>query len=117
MSEKTLCFTPTWIPFDLSSRLYYTLKSLHLIPYGWDDPSGLNNPQPIKVKEIPGCYVITFIVKDNYQIDMEINVSRLIDLGIKMPEDVHLCISTIKEALDYHDMIRNKLKYEKEAKQ
>ena len=117
MSEKTLCFTPTWIPFDLSSRLYHSLKLLHLIPYGWDDPSGLNNPQPIKVKEIPGRYVITFILKDNYLIELEINVSRLVDLGVKMPKEVQVCISLIKEALDYHDMIRNKLKCEKEAKQ
>lgn len=116
MSQKTLYFTPTWIPFDLSVRLYHSLKLLRLIPYGWDDPRGLNDPQPIKVKEIPGCYVITFICKDNYQIDLEINVSRLLDLGIRMPKEVELCVSLIKEAIDHHDMIRNKLKYEKEVK-
>lgn len=41
MSPKTSYFTPTWIPFDLSVRLYHSLKLLRLIPYGWDDPRGL----------------------------------------------------------------------------
>lgn len=34
-----------------------------------------------------------------------------------MPKEVKLCVSLIKEALDYHDMVKNKLKFEKEAKQ
>lgn len=104
-------FTRSWMPFGLSLRLYNSLKLLHLIPCGWDDP------QPIKVKEIPGRYVITFLDKDHYQFDVEINVSRLVDLGIRMPNEVKLCVSLIKEALDYHDMVKNKLKCEKEAKQ
>lgn len=103
--------TRSWMPFDLSLRLYNSLKLLRLIPCEG------NASQPIKAKQIPGYYVITFLDKGYCQFDIEINVSRLVDLGIRMPKEVKLCVSLIKEAIDYHDMIRNKLKYEKEAKQ
>ena len=98
-------------PRELSDKIIHSLAVLNLLP------SRLVFYTPIMVRQTEcGNYVVTleFIVggtKDPCYIrDLLISTSSLINMTIYKPDDVNEYFAVMEEAMDYLDMIKNRMR-------
>lgn len=98
-----------FLPLNLSIKLSECLRLLPIIP------KELLDAQPVRVREIDGIYVITFLLNNGVMFqDLALSKTLLTRGMYATKEDTQLCFHAINDALDYMDKIRNEIKREKE---